>query len=89
MIDLDPREDFQHERLEPTEDLKEISIGPKAHQTTKIRRSLDQVEEAALTNLLRKNLDLFAWQPSEMPGIDPDVACHQLSVNLSVKPVVQ
>jgi hypothetical protein len=35
MIDLYPREDFRHECLEPTEDLKEIAIGPEAHQTTK------------------------------------------------------
>jgi hypothetical protein len=28
MIDLDPREEFQYERLEPTKDLKEIAIGP-------------------------------------------------------------
>jgi len=50
MIDLDPREVFQHERLDPTEDLKEIAIGPEAHQTTKIGTSLNQMEEAALTN---------------------------------------
>lgn len=59
MIDLDPREDFQQELLEPTEDLKVISIGLEAHQTTKIGTSLSTVVETALTNLLRKNLDLF------------------------------
>jgi hypothetical protein len=40
MMDLDPREDFQQERIEPTEDLKEVPIGPEAHQTTKIGTSL-------------------------------------------------
>lgn len=59
MIDLDPREDFQQELLEPTEDLKVISIGLEAHQTTKIGTSLSTVVETALTNLLRKNLNLF------------------------------
>jgi hypothetical protein len=89
MIDLDPREDFQQERLEPTEDLKEVSIGPETHHTTKIGTSLGPEEETALINLLRKNLDLFAWSPSEMPGMDPDVACHHLSIKPGVKPVVQ
>jgi len=42
MIDLDPREDLQHERIEPTKDLKETTIGPEAHQTTKIGTSLSQ-----------------------------------------------
>jgi hypothetical protein len=54
MIDLDPREKFQHERIEPTEDLKEISIGLEAHQTTKIGTTLDPLEEATITALLRK-----------------------------------
>jgi hypothetical protein len=76
MIDLDPREDFQQERLEPFEDLKDIFIGPEAHHTTKIGTSLSLEEEAALVDLLRRNLDLFAWHPSEMPGMDPDIACH-------------
>jgi hypothetical protein len=89
MIDLDPREDFQQERLEPTEDLKEISIGPETHHTTKIGTSLSPEEETALIDLLRRNLDLFAWNPSEMPGMDPDVACHHLSIKPGVKPVVQ
>jgi len=54
MIDLDPREDFQHECLEPTEYLKEISIAPEPHQTTKIRTTLDPLEDAALMTLLKK-----------------------------------
>jgi hypothetical protein len=60
MIDLDPREGFQQERLEPTEELKEVSIGPEAHHTTKIGTSLSPEEEVALVKLLQKNLDLFA-----------------------------
>lgn len=75
--------------MEPTEDLKEILIGPETHQKTKIGTSLSTAEETALTNLLRRNLDLFAWRPSEMPGMDPDIACHHLSVRASIKPVVQ
>jgi len=35
------------------------------------------------------NLDLFAWAPSDMPRIDPSVACHHLTVNPTVKTVVQ
>jgi hypothetical protein len=31
MIDLDPREEYQFERLEPFEDLKELPIGPHPH----------------------------------------------------------
>jgi len=51
--------------------------------------SLSQDEELALTHLLKNNLDLFAWKPSDMPGIDPSVVCHHLAVNPNVKSVVQ
>ncbi|KAI5351707.1 hypothetical protein L3X38_004598 [Prunus dulcis] len=32
---------------------------------------------------------MFAWSPSDMPGIDPDIICHRLHVNPASKPVVQ
>jgi len=89
MIDLDPREEYQQERLEPIENLKEVMIGSQPHQSTKIGTSLTPSEEKDLIQLLKGNLDLFAWAPSDMPGIDPNVACHDLAVNPMVKPVVQ
>jgi len=87
-VDLDPREEYQQERLEPTETLKEVAIGPHPHQSTKIGTSLAPSEEEGLIDLLRKNLDLFALAPSYMLGIDPSIACHHLDVNPTVKPVV-
>jgi hypothetical protein len=89
MIDVDPREEYQQEHLQPTEDLKEIHIGSQPHQTTKIGTSLDPIEEEVVINLLRKNLDLFAWQPSDKPGIDPSVLFHHLTVNPEINPVDQ
>jgi hypothetical protein len=38
---------------------------------------------------LRENADLFAWSAVEMPGLDPEVACHQLTVDRDAKYVVQ
>jgi hypothetical protein len=89
MIDLDPREVYQKERIKPTEDLKEVCIGPEPHQVTKLGTFLQLEEECTLTKLLQDNLDLLAWKPSDMPGIDPSVVCHHLAVNPGIKPVVQ
>jgi len=50
---------------------------------------LEPDEEIALTKLLQDNLDLFAWQPSDMPGIDPSIVCHHLTVSPRIKPLVQ
>ncbi|CAL2278265.1 unnamed protein product [Prunus armeniaca] len=32
---------------------------------------------------------MFAWSPSDMLSIDPNIICHRLHVNPSSKPVVQ
>ena len=46
-------------------------------------------EERELEAFLRANIEVFAWTPYEMPGIDPKVTCHQLNVDRSAKPVIQ
>jgi len=89
MIDLDPREEYHQEHIEPTEELKEVLIGSEPRQVTKLGTSLSPDEELTLTQLLKNNLDLFAWKPSNMPRIDPNIVCHHLVVNPSVKPMVQ
>ncbi|MCI55835.1 hypothetical protein A2U01_0077086, partial [Trifolium medium] len=38
---------------------------------------------------LKENADMFAWHATEMPGFDPDVACHQLTIDPSASVVVQ
>ncbi|MCI62702.1 hypothetical protein A2U01_0083959, partial [Trifolium medium] len=36
-----------------------------------------------------ENSDLFAWSAAEMPGLDPDTACHQLAIDPAARAVVQ
>ena len=43
-------------------------------------------EKQALIEFLRKNVDVFAWDTCEAPGIDPDFICHHLNVNPSIPP---
>ena len=39
-----------------------------------------------LIEFLRNNVDVFAWDACEAPGIDPDFICHHLNVNLLIAP---
>ncbi|KAI5350995.1 hypothetical protein L3X38_003886 [Prunus dulcis] len=32
---------------------------------------------------------MFAWSPSDMPGIDPNIICHRLHINRASKLVAQ
>ena len=42
-----------------------------------------------LVDSLRANADVFAWSPSDLPGIPRDVAEHSLDVRAGARPVKQ
>ena len=42
-----------------------------------------------LVDFLRANADIFAWSPSDMPGIPREVAEHSLDIRAGSKPVKQ
>jgi len=42
-----------------------------------------------LVKFLRDNAATFAWTIDDMPGIDPDVTCHELNVEPTFKPIKQ
>jgi len=42
-----------------------------------------------LVDFLRANADVFAWSPSDMPGIPREVAEHSLDIRTGSKPVKQ
>jgi len=36
---------------------------------------------------LQENLDVFAWTPNNMPGINPEVICHHLNLDPQFKQI--
>jgi hypothetical protein len=42
-----------------------------------------------LIDFLRTNAEIFAWSPSDMPGIPRDVAEHSLDIRVDARPVKQ
>ncbi|GAU32075.1 hypothetical protein TSUD_53430 [Trifolium subterraneum] len=87
--DLDPREEFQDRRVSPIEDLEPIQIGEAPHELTNLGTHLDEGEKEKIIGILRKNVDLFAWKPSDMPGIDETIITHKLAIAPNSKPVSQ
>ena len=41
-------------------------------------------EREDLIEFLRMNIDVFAWNAYEAPGVDPEFICHNLKVNLLI-----
>ena len=42
-----------------------------------------------LITFLKRNVATFAWSIDDMVGIDPEVACHELNVDPTFKPIKQ
>jgi hypothetical protein len=42
-----------------------------------------------LVDFLRANAEVFAWSPSDMPGIPRDVTEHSLDIRAAARPVKQ
>nr|GEW34224.1 reverse transcriptase domain-containing protein [Tanacetum cinerariifolium] len=49
--------------------------------------SLSDKGRTELYSLLKKNLDIFAWQPSDMTGVPRSVAKHRLNIREGCPPV--
>jgi len=75
--DLDPRIG-QDVRLEPVEDTIPLEL-PNGHSTN-LGTDLNSDERATITPTLINNTDLFAWSAADLPGVDPQVASHKLSI---------
>ncbi|XP_026419519.1 uncharacterized protein LOC113315458 [Papaver somniferum] len=71
------------------EKLIEVQIRDEKQKTTFVGADLPAHERDGLITLLRANADVFAWSFAEMPGIDPNVACHRLNIDEKFHPVRQ
>ena len=56
---------------------------------TRIGTILSPEMRTRLIQFLKKNLDVFAWNHKDMPGISPKVIQHKLNMNLERKPIQQ
>ena len=71
------------------EDLVKITIGDDLEKFFQVGSQLPQQEREELVEFLKRNIDVFAWNTYEAPGVDPGFICHHLNVNLLVAPKKQ
>ena len=74
-----PADEIVKFQVHPTDPTKTASIGAQ----------LNPVVDAALREFLRENWDIFAWHPSDMPGIPRRLAEHNLNILKGFKLVKQ
>ena len=61
--------------------LKVVLRTDRPDGTTQIGSLLGPKEQLDLEEFLKNNSDIFTWSPEEMPGIDPSIISHSLSVD--------
>jgi len=87
MTDLDPRIN-DDVRMKPSNDVTEWQLAGEG-QNTRLGGAMTESKVKRVTKLLADNRDLFAWTAEDMPGVDPRVMSHRLSICKEARPVAQ
>ncbi|GKA20724.1 reverse transcriptase domain-containing protein [Tanacetum coccineum] len=75
------------ERVDLTE---QILVNPAyPDQLVTIGGNMSEQCKNQLRELLKKSMDVFAWEPTDMTGIPRRIIEHSLNVNPSVEPIAQ
>ena len=72
------------------EDLDEVRLDiERPDKFFLLGSSLTAQERTEMVEFLIANIEVFAWSPYDMPGLDPSFICHHLNVFPGAKPVIQ
>uniref|UniRef100_A0A2N9I550 Uncharacterized protein n=1 Tax=Fagus sylvatica TaxID=28930 RepID=A0A2N9I550_FAGSY len=71
------------------EELETVTFSSDPEKYFKIGRELSPVDRTELIDFLANNVDVLAWDPYEVPGVDPNYIEHRLNTDPHSKPVQQ
>ena len=74
---------------EKCEKLEKVAIKGDPEKFFQVGAQLPPREKEELLAFLLKNIDVFAWNSYEAPGVDPEFICHHLNVNPAALPKKQ
>ena len=66
--------------------LEKVVIQDDPEKFFQIEAQMPLLEKEQLVDLLKRNVDVFAWDAYEAPGVDPNFICYHLNVNPSITP---
>ncbi|XP_023896569.1 uncharacterized protein LOC112008473 [Quercus suber] len=80
----------EEESKESSQELEEVHlVDRETKKVTKVRTGLSTALKSKIVELLKQNLDIFAWNHEDMPKIENEVIEHKLNVDPAKKPVQQ
>ncbi|XP_024024716.1 uncharacterized protein LOC112092519 [Morus notabilis] len=85
--DIDPRIQEEVTWSQPVEQLVKVRVGEgESTKVLKVGLGLAPSLKDEIEDFLRRNLDVFAWNHSDMEGIDSEIICHSLNADPSYPP---
>ena len=71
------------------ESLVRVVVDNDPEKFFQVGSMLPPQEKEELIEFLRANIDVFAWDSAEAPGVSPEFICHHLNVNPNIIPKKQ
>jgi len=71
------------------EELVTVKILPDINKYFQVGAGMSNEERVQVLLFLTQNIDVFAWNPYEVPGVDPGFIVHKLNVDPSYPPKKQ
>ena len=71
------------------ESLERVIVDDDPEKFFQVGSEVPLREKEELIGFLRENVDVFAWDAYEAPGVNPSFICHHLNVNPSSIPKKQ
>ena len=65
------------------EKLVKVKILPDTNKYFQVGASMNDEDRVQVLLFLTQNIDVFAWNPYEVPGVDPEFIVHKLNVDPS------
>ena len=66
--------------------MEKVLVGSDPERFFQVSSELLPQEKETLIDFLRQNVDVFAWDTYEAPGVDPNFICHHLNVSPTMTP---
>ena len=68
------------------EELLKVKIFPDIDRYFQIGTSIKDQDKVEMLLFFLQNVDVFAWSPYKVPGVDPEFIFHKLNVDPSFPP---
>ena len=65
------------------EDLEKFVVSDDPEKFFQVGAQLPPQEKEELVEFLKRNIDVFAWNAYEAPGVDPSFVCHPQKITTS------